>query len=95
MMEAGALCEVERLAHRALDPALPVMRALGVPPLLRHRTGETSLAEAIAAAKLDTRRYAKRQETFLRHQLAGFTPLTPDEAERRLLEAAHGAWTHS
>jgi tRNA dimethylallyltransferase len=64
MMEAGALAEVERLAARHLPPALPVMKALGVPPLLAHLAGRLLLEEAVAAAKLETRRYAKRQLTW-------------------------------
>jgi tRNA dimethylallyltransferase len=80
MMEAGALDEVAALAARGLDPALPVMRALGVPSLLAHLAGETSLDEAIAAAKLQTRQYAKRQATFARHQLPAFQPVAPEDA---------------
>ncbi len=73
MMEAGALDEVAVLARRGLDPELPVMRAHGVPPLLRHLRGELTCDEAVAIGKADTRRYIKRQETFARHQLPGFT----------------------
>ena len=85
MIGGGALAEVAGLAARSLDAALPVMRALGVRPLLEHLRGNLPLDEAVALAKAETRLYAKRQETFIRHQLAGFTPLEPDEAERRLL----------
>ncbi len=88
MVGNGALAEVERLAARKLSPTLPAMRALGVPALIGALRGERPLAEAISMAKTETRRYAKRQETFFRHQLGDFTPVTPDEAERRLLHAA-------
>lgn len=81
MMGAGALAEVERLAARGLDPALPAMRALGVPPLLAHLEGALSLDSAVARSKAETRAYAKRQDTFARHQLAGFTAVAPDAAE--------------
>ena len=80
MMGAGACDEVERLAARALDPALPAMRALGVPPLLAHLRGDIGRAEALAQGKLLTRQYAKRQVTFLRHQLANLPWVAPDEA---------------
>jgi tRNA dimethylallyltransferase len=69
MIEAGALNEAEELLARGLDPALPALKALGVPELMRHLRGETPLPEAIAAAQLSTRRYAKRQMTWFRHQL--------------------------
>lgn len=69
MWAAGALAEVELLAARRLSPALPVMRAIGVPPLMAHLAGELTAEEAIARWKLDTRQYAKRQATWLRNQL--------------------------
>lgn len=70
MMAQGALDEVRRLAARRLDPALPAMKALGVPPLLRHLAGEIDETAAVAAAKLETRRYAKRQTTWIRNRFA-------------------------
>ena len=45
------------------------MKALGVRELLGHLAGEMPLAAAIAAAQQATRRYAKRQMTWFRHQL--------------------------
>jgi len=85
MLQAGALQEVAWLRERHLDPALPVMRAHGVPHLIAHLTGEISLGEAAKRAKLDTARYAKRQLTFARHQLASFLWANPQEAERLAL----------
>lgn len=70
MVDAGALEEVAAMAARNLDPALPAMRAVGAPPLMAHLAGELTLAEAIGQAKTDTRRYAKRQRTWLRNQMA-------------------------
>ena len=81
MMAEGALDEVERLVRRGLDPALPAMRALGVPPLAAHLHGSLPLADAVARGKAETRAYAKRQGTFARHQLAGFTPASPEGAD--------------
>lgn len=72
MMAAGALEEVRALAARGLDPALPAMRAHGVPGLIAHLRGETTLEAAIARGQADTRHYAKRQFTWARHQLPGF-----------------------
>ncbi len=68
MLAAGALAEAAALAARRLDPALPVMKALGVAPLLAVLAGKTTLAEATAAALADTRQYAKRQQTWFRNQ---------------------------
>ncbi|HEX5780030.1 MAG TPA: tRNA (adenosine(37)-N6)-dimethylallyltransferase MiaA [Xanthobacteraceae bacterium] len=80
MLGSGALDEVRALAARKLDPALPAMKAHGVPWLMRHLRGEISLEEAAEGGKADTRRYAKRQETWFRHQLKEFRWLTPESA---------------
>ena len=68
MMEMGALEEAERLLARRLDPSLPVMKAIGVPPLHAYLRGEIDLTEAAERARRDTRRYAKRQQTWFRTQ---------------------------
>jgi tRNA dimethylallyltransferase len=86
MMETGALDEVAALAERRLDPALPVMRAHGVPGLLAHLRGETSLDEAIRRGQADTRAYAKRQFTWARHQMEGWTWAAPGDARDLLRE---------
>ena len=45
MIAAGAMGEVQRLGVLKLDPALPVMHALGVPQLLQHERGEIGLVK--------------------------------------------------
>lgn len=69
MVELGAVDEVRHLLGLNLDGALPAMKALGVPELARHINGEIDLATAIDDAKRATRNFAKRQLTWLRHQL--------------------------
>ena len=71
MLEGGAVEEVEALLARNLDPALPVMRAIGVPEIAGMFQGELSQAQAIEAGQTATRRYAKRQYTWFRHQPPG------------------------
>lgn len=68
MLEAGATCEVRRLLALDLDPALPVMRAVGVPELAGYLRGEISLEAAVARAQQRSRQLAKRQLTWFRHQ---------------------------
>ena len=80
MLAKGALDEVAALMERQLDPALPVMRAHGVPHLIAHLVGRLTLEEAALRSKLDTRHYAKRQFTWARHQLLGFRWVAPEEA---------------
>jgi tRNA dimethylallyltransferase len=81
MLAEGAIEEVKALAARNLDPALPAMKAHGVPWLIRHLKGESSLAEAAEGGKRDTRRYTKRQATWFRHQLPDWTWAEPESAE--------------
>jgi tRNA dimethylallyltransferase len=87
MLAAGALKEVAALRARKLDLALPVMRALGVPHLLRHLEGEIDLDTAARLSTRDTRAYAKRQFTFARHQLPAFRWVAPEEAEGMVMQA--------
>ncbi len=70
MIETGALDEVRALLTRKLSPDLPVMRALGVPSLARFIRNEVPLAEAQEDAKMQTRRFAKRQLTWFRNQFS-------------------------
>ena len=70
MIELGALEEVRELMALGLPPDLPVMKALGVPELSSYLRGEIDLPAATALAQQSTRRYAKRQGTWFRHQLA-------------------------
>lgn len=84
MLADGALAEVATLAARNLPPDLPVMKALGVPPLLAHLRGALTLAEASTATLHATRQYQKRQSTWARGRLTGWPILTtPDPAAAR------------
>ena len=79
MMAGGALDEVRDLAARRLDPGLPVMTAIGVPPLLAHLAGELDLVTASAAARHATRHYAKRQQTWFRNQTPDWIRVAGDD----------------
>lgn len=68
MFDEGAIEEAEALLARHLDPALPAMRAIGVPQIASHLRGEIGRDEALEAAQAATRQYAKRQFTWFRHQ---------------------------
>jgi tRNA dimethylallyltransferase len=67
MLRHGALQEVQALLGLRLDPALPAMRAHGVPELAAHLRGEISLEEAARRVELVTGQYTKRQATWFRH----------------------------
>ena len=66
MIEQGAIEEVRALLALGLDPALPAMRAHGVRELAAYLAGDSSLEAAVEKAKTESRRYAKRQMTWLR-----------------------------
>ena len=71
MAQSGAVQEVKTLLALRLDPALPAMKAIGVAEISAYFSGEISLLEAAERASAATRQYAKRQDTWLRHQLGG------------------------
>ncbi|MEZ5870604.1 MAG: tRNA (adenosine(37)-N6)-dimethylallyltransferase MiaA [Nitratireductor sp.] len=73
MIASGALEEVEKLMTLGLPAYLPVMKAIGVPQLAAHLRGEIRLDEAVTLAQAASRQYAKRQTTWFRNQLPGFS----------------------
>ncbi len=87
MCAAGALDEVRAFAARGLDSALPAMKAHGAPALMAHLRGEFSLADATAIAKRDTRRYAKRQFTWIANQMGDWTRVGEPDLSARVAAA--------
>ncbi len=71
MVQNGALDEVRNLP--VLPPSQPIMKAIGVPELMAHQAGVMSLAEATEKAKTSTRNFIKRQLTWSRGQMTGWT----------------------
>ncbi len=88
MLASGALEEAQAIASLGLDPALPAMRAVGLPPLLAHLRAEMSLDEAAAAAKTATRNYAKRQLTWIRGNFQSWIAVDPQVMERTKRESS-------
>lgn len=75
MIAAGALEEV-RAVLPFWNPAAPWAKAIGAPELVAHLRGEIPLSDAIAAAKIASRQYAKRQRTWFRNRMAGWKRLS-------------------
>jgi tRNA dimethylallyltransferase len=69
MMQQGALDEVRKLVSGGHIGNRGVMKAHGVPHLVRALAGEISLPEAIQLGQQDTRNYAKRQFTWARRYM--------------------------
>lgn len=93
MMEQGFLEEVRRLRSRNdLDAGMPSMRAVGYRQLWEYLEGGTSLEEAVRRGIVATRRYAKRQLTWLRAEkdVAWFASGAPELNERARVYAAMG-----
>ena len=86
MMTQGAADEVAALAARGLDPSLPVMKAIGVREIIAMQAGELSVEQALETATRDSRRYAKRQMTWIRNNFNSQIVLETQETERNIQE---------
>lgn len=84
MLAQGALEEVRAFAARGLDLSLPAMKAHGAPALMAHLRGELSLADAAEIGKRDTRRYAKRQFTWISGQMPDWPRVSATDVESRV-----------
>jgi tRNA dimethylallyltransferase len=84
MLAGGVLNEVKALAELGLAPDLPIMRAVGVRPLMAHLGGHLTLAEASDVAKTETRNYAKRQFTWLRRNMISWKAVILEDMEKEI-----------
>jgi tRNA dimethylallyltransferase len=89
MFDTGAIEEVAALHTRRLDPTLPAMKAVGVREIIEHLEGRLTRDEALARSQQETRRYAKRQLTWLRNQTPDWPRIVAvgHEAQWEALEA--------
>ncbi|MDP4034257.1 MAG: tRNA dimethylallyltransferase, partial [Pseudorhodobacter sp.] len=76
MMAAGALDEV-RTELPFWQENRPSARAIGAPELIAHLRGGLPLDQAVAAAKLASRQYAKRQRTWFRNRMRDWRAILP------------------
>jgi tRNA dimethylallyltransferase len=89
MFARGLVEEVRGLLASGLPPTAPPFRGLGYRQVLALLAGDLTLSEAVAAVKLETRHFAKRQMTWF-NKMEGFVWLAADdpvELEIRLSEA--------
>ena len=68
MLSPEGLEEVLSLVARNLDPALPVMRAIGFREIAALLAGGATHEDTLTAGRIATRRYAKRQYTWFNNQ---------------------------
>ena len=68
MFSDGGIAEVAALTARPLPALAPVLRAIGVKEIAAYLRGEMSREAALAAGRIATRQYAKRQYTWFNRQ---------------------------
>lgn len=68
MMQEGLLEEVKAFYDAGMDEALPSMKAIGYKEFFPYFKGQATLEECVEQLKQNTRRYAKRQMTWFKHQ---------------------------
>jgi tRNA dimethylallyltransferase len=73
MIDEGAIDEVRALLALKLPSSQPVMKAIGVRELGEYIHGKSTINEAVTQAQTATRQYIKRQLTWWRHQMSGWT----------------------
>jgi tRNA dimethylallyltransferase len=82
MIGQGAMDEAARIAAMDLGSELPVMKAIGLRPLIRALRGEIGVDQAVELSVHETRQFAKRQRTWFRNQCGPeWTRLKLDSAE--------------
>ena len=95
MLERGLVDEVRALAERGLTSDTTAGQAIGYKELLDALAGKTSLSEAVELVKRRSRRYAKRQLSWFRHdgrvRWLDLDELSLEEAAERVLSDLEGA----
>ncbi|MEL6977281.1 MAG: tRNA (adenosine(37)-N6)-dimethylallyltransferase MiaA [Pseudomonadota bacterium] len=81
MIEDGALEEVRSALAAGWSFDLPSMKALGAAELAAHLRGETTLEDALERTAISTRRYAKRQATWIRNQMSAWRRIESADAD--------------
>ncbi len=94
MVEAGLVDEVRALAEGGLAETLTAMQAIGYKEVVAYLDGALTLDEAIDEVKRRSRRYAKRQLSWLRRdgrvRWLDYDRLDEEEAARIVLAALDG-----
>jgi len=93
MIEAGLLDEVRALLTEPSGIGPQAAQAVGYAELIAHLRGELSLAQAVERIKINTRRLAKSQRTWMR-RLAGvkWIDVEEDEPIERIADRVYEAW---
>jgi tRNA dimethylallyltransferase len=92
MLETGWEREVERL-ERTVPESAPAWNGTGYKWVRAAVRGEIEREDAVSRVRIDTRRYAKRQRTWFRHQLPLGTITRIDPGAPDALERAMSWWS--
>jgi tRNA dimethylallyltransferase len=87
MVENGLLAEIKALNELTMDNNLPVRKAHGVPEITAYLNGEITLEAAIKKSQQITRNYAKRQFTWLKHQMPDMVKLQYEDIDHAYKQA--------
>ncbi|MCA3565372.1 MAG: tRNA (adenosine(37)-N6)-dimethylallyltransferase MiaA [Methylocystis sp.] len=78
MMDQGALDEARQMRQLALPANRGIMKAHGMPHLIRHLDGQMTLADAISLGQQDTRNYSRRQGVWARRFMTEWRQAGPE-----------------
>ena len=88
MIKQGLAAEVEILLNAGVKENSTAMQALGYKEMLPYLRGQCSLDETVKSIQQGSRRYAKRQLTWFRHQIKGhwlsMDEMTVNEAAEKI-----------
>ncbi len=87
MLDRGLVEEVRQVMERGVPPDAAGLDAVGYREVVLHLQGKLSVESLLETIVVATRRYAKRQETWFRHQLIGYPVLTLDATDEPTLLA--------
>ena len=94
MLDAGLVGEVRALMEHGYDETAPGMKATGYIELVPHVRCQRTLDEAAAMIRAATRKYARRQLTWLRHQLPpGASWLDAQASAHELADRISRTWS--
>lgn len=91
MIDNGFVEEVERLRHE-VPPEAPAWNASGYAIMRAAVEGQVTMATAIERVVIETRQYAKRQRTWLRHQLPAAFVTQVNPLDRDAVATAAAWW---
>ncbi len=92
MLRAGWVEEVRALLAEGIAPDAAGLDGVGYRQVVAHLAGALPADQLAGDIVVSTRQYAKRQETWFRHQLAGYSVVTLDATDppnilaRRIVE---------